>query len=81
MLVFLSELNKLETGATYIGNAYLEAKVYIIARLEFGERNGHTLVIYKSLYGLRSSGAHWHERFHLVLKEMGFKPLKAEPDI
>ena len=40
MVLFLAELNGLETWATNIGNAYLEArtskKVYIIAGEEFG---------------------------------------------
>ena len=85
MLVFLSELNGLKTWATDIGNAYLEAvtceKVYIIAGPEFKEREGHILVIYKALYGLRTSGLRWHERFADCLREMGFKPCKAEPDI
>ena len=84
-IVFLGELNKLQTWATDIGNAYLEAltleKVYIRAGPEFGERQGHTLVIYKALYGLRSSGQRWHERFAECLEEMGFFPCKAEPDI
>ena len=85
LLVFLGELNKLDTWATDIGNAYLEAetleKVYIEAGPEFGEREGHTLVIFKALYGLRSSGLRWHERFADCLRSMGFKPSKAEPDI
>ena len=85
LLVFLGELNGLETWATDIGNAYLEAvtqeKVYIIAGPEFGERQGHTLVIFKALYGLRTSGQRWHERFAECLDEMGFVPCKAEPDI
>jgi len=84
-LVFLSELNGLETWSTDIGNAYLEAEtkelVYIIAGPEFGNLEGHTLVIFKALYGLRSSGARWHERFADCLREMGFTPSKAEPDI
>ena len=67
MLVFLAELNGLETWATDIGNAYVEAetkeRVYIIAGAEFGDLEGHTLVIFKALYGLRSSGLRWHERF------------------
>ena len=50
-----------------IGNAYLEAytkeKVYCIAGPEFGDLAGHTLVIVKALYGLRTSGARYHERF------------------
>ena len=59
MLFFLAELNGLETYATDIGNAYLEAKtaekVCIIAGPEFGDREGHTLIIVKALYGLRNS--------------------------
>ena len=60
MLVFLAELNGLETWATDIASAYLEAytdeKVYNIAGPEFGELEGHTLVIERALYGLRTSG-------------------------
>jgi hypothetical protein len=75
-LVFLSELNGLQTWSTDIGNAYLEAKtkekVYIIAGSEFGELEGHTLIIDKALYGLRTSSARWHERFADCLRNMGF---------
>ena len=60
LVLFLAELNKLEVYSTDIGNAYLEAqtseKVYIIAGPKFGEREGHTLIIFKALYGLRTSG-------------------------
>ncbi len=85
MLVFIAELNGMTTWATDVGNAYLEAKtaekVYIIAGPEFGEREGHTLVIYKALYGLRTSGLRWHERFADCLRDLGFLPSKNEPDI
>jgi hypothetical protein len=56
-------------------------KVYVVAGPEFGDREGHTLVIFKALYGLRSSGLRWHERFADCLHDMGFKPSKSEPDI
>ena len=60
-----------------IGNAYLEAvtkeKVSIIAVPEFGELEGHALVVYKALYVLRSSGRRW--------SEMGFEQCKSKPDI
>ena len=60
LLIFLAELNDCECYSTNIGNAYLEAKtkekLYIIAGPEFGPREGHTLVVHKALYGLRSSG-------------------------
>ncbi len=85
LVLFLAELNGLETWATDVGNAYLEAKtsekVYIIAGPEFGEREGHILVIVKALYGLRSSGARWHDRCADCLRDLGFFPCKAEPDI
>jgi hypothetical protein len=85
LTLFLAELNQLETWCTDVGNAYLEAftdeKIYIVAGNEFGPREGHTLLIHKALYGLRSSGARWWERFSEVLVDMGFFPSKAENDI
>jgi hypothetical protein len=60
MVAFLSELNGLDLWATNIGNAYLEAKtpelLFIVAGPEFGDLEGHMLIIYKALYGLCSSG-------------------------
>ncbi len=71
--------------ATDLGNAYLEVKtkeiLYIIAGPEFRTLDGHILVIYKALYGLRTRGLRWHERFSDCLHQEGFKPCKAEPDI
>ena len=85
MIVFIAELNNLKAWATDIGNAHLECwtkeKAHIIAGPEFGEREGHTLIIQKALYGLCSSGLRWHERFADVLRDMGFHPSLAEPDI
>ena len=85
ILTFLSELNGLDLWATDIGNAYLESytkeKVYIKAGPEFGDREGHFLVISKALYGLKSSGLRWHKRFADVLRDMGFFLSKAETDI
>jgi hypothetical protein len=76
---------KLQTWATDIGNAYLEAltseKVCIIAGPEFGNLQGHVMIIDKALYGLCSSGARWHDRFSDCLRAEGFFPCKAEPDI
>jgi hypothetical protein len=61
------ELNGLQLWATDIANAYLEAytteKVYIVAGPEFGDREGHILVISKALYCLWSSSAGSHDQF------------------
>ena len=71
--------------STDIGNAYLEAqtkeKVNIIAGPEFGPKAGHLLIFNKALYGLKSSGLRWHERFADTFREMGFTPSRAENDI
>ena len=85
MLLFIAELNGLETWATNIASAYLEAntdeKVCIKAGQEFGELEGHLLIIIKALYGLCSSEACWHEQFANCLRNEGFTSCLAEPDI
>ena len=85
LVIFLGRLNKLPIYSTDIGNAYLEAKtkekVYIIAGPEFGSLEGHTLVMNKALYGLRSSGLRWHEQLADSLRDIGFIATKAEDDI
>ena len=59
IVVFLSELYGLELWGADVGNAYLEAKtrekVYIIGGIGFGELEGHLLIIFKALYGVKSS--------------------------
>jgi Reverse transcriptase (RNA-dependent DNA polymerase) len=73
-----TELSRLQLWATDIGNAYLEAytseKVYIVTGPEFGDREGHFLVISKT-------GARWHNQFSDCIRELGFFLCKAEPDI
>ena len=85
LVAFLAELNGLKLQAADIGNAYLEAKtsekVAFIAGPEFGPLSGHCLVIHKALYGLRSSGARFHEKFADTLRSMGFTPSFADPDV
>ena len=85
MCLFIAELNGMTAYATDIGNAYLEAttneKVCIKAGSEFGDREGHLLIIYKALYGLRSSGRRFGDLLASCLKDLGFIPSKAEPEI
>jgi hypothetical protein len=84
-VIFLAELNKLKIWAADIGNAYLKAKtdekLYIIAGPEFKELSGHILVIHKALYGLKSSGARWHDRLYDILRDQAFKPSYTDPDV
>ena len=85
IVTFLAELNDMELWSTDVGNAYLESytkeKVAFIAGPEFGKLAGHTLIVRKAQYGLKSSGKCWHDRLHDVLTDLGFTPSKAEEDI
>ena len=80
LVMFLGELNNLELWRADIGNAYLEAytheKLFIIAGPEFEELKSFILIFKKALYGLKSSGKRWAERFYDIIKDMGFMPPK-----
>ena len=83
--IFLAELNEMDLWVADVGNAYLEAwtkeKLYITAGPEFGPLEGHTLIVDKALYGLRSSGARWAERLADSLRKLGFFLSYADPAI
>ena len=80
LVVFLAELNQMELWGTDISSAYLCAetkeKLFIIAGPEFGALHNHVLIIFKAQYGLRTSGARWHDRLFDILKACGFTPSK-----
>jgi len=85
LLAFIGELNGLKIWSTDVGNACLEThtkeKVHVSAGPEFGDREGHVLVVSKALCGPHSSGLRWSERLADVLGEMGFFTSKSEKDI
>jgi hypothetical protein len=85
LLAFVSELNGLNLWTTDVGNAYLEAltteKLCIKAGPEFGDLVGQYLIIYKALYGLKTSGKRWYERLFDVLIAEGWTPCIAESEI
>ena len=85
LVIFLAKLNNLEVWGADIGNAYVEAmtkeKLYIVAGPEFEELDGHILVIYKTLYGLKSSGLRWSQKIHDIMLDMGFSAYKADPGV
>ena len=84
-MTFLAKLNQMEAWGTNISSAYLGAftkeKLFIKAGPEFGDLEGHILLVEKALYGLRTSGVRWHERLTDCLRGMGFFLCKAEPNI
>ena len=82
----LARTNELTICAGDVGNAFLygktHEKIYIIAGPEFGpELEGRIMIIDKSLYGLKTSAARFHEPLSAKLRKMGFKPSKADPDL
>jgi len=82
----LARMNGLSVCTGDVGNAFLygitKEKYYIIAGPEFGpDVHGRRLVIYKSIYGLKSSAARFHEHLSERLKLLGFLPSKADPDL
>ena len=85
MIIVISELNQLKLWQGDVSNAYLESymqeNVYFIADPGFGPLQGHTMKIIKALYGLCSSGLHFHERLSSVLQNFGFICSFADPDV
>ena len=65
----------------HILEAYTQEELFIIAGPEFEELEGFILIFNKALYGLKSSGKRWTERFYDIIKDMGFTPSKADPCI
>ena len=79
-------LNDLDILAADVQNAYLNAptkeRCWFRAGLEFGPDNVDRPVrIVRALYGLKSSGARWHDTFAATLRTAGFEACWADPDV
>jgi hypothetical protein len=60
----------------------IKEKVYITAGPEFGASlNDKNLINDKSLYGLKTSAARFHEHSSESLLRLGFKKTKHDPDL
>ena len=72
----------LEVRAADISNAYLysktQEKCMILAGPEFGKLAGKLIIIYKSLYRLKSAAARFHEHLVVTVRRMGYRPSKGE---
>jgi Reverse transcriptase (RNA-dependent DNA polymerase) len=80
-----AELNALQVVVGNVSFAYLEAytqeKVCFMVGPEFGNLEGHLLVIERASYSLQISGARWHDRFADTFRDMGYVPYRADPDV
>jgi Reverse transcriptase (RNA-dependent DNA polymerase) len=85
LAMLLGELNELKMMVGDVTSAYLmvltKELVSFKAGPEFGTRAGHLMIVRKSLYGLRASGKSRHDLLFDALKDMGFTPSFANPDI
>ena len=61
--------------------ATTKEKVYIRAGSEFGPLEGHLLIVYKAVYGLKSSGLQFNQLLAKCLRELGFVRTMCESDI
>ena len=86
IILTIAALNDLDILAADMQNAYLNAptkeKVYTMAGLKFGpSRVSLPVIIIHALYGLKSSGAWWHDHMVKTLREANFECSKADPDV
>ena len=79
-IIFLVELNNIETRTGEIINAYLTARTTENIFFDTGPEcatfvhAGHLLLIETDLYGLNSSGARFHSHLSDALTALGFVP-------
>jgi len=83
----LAAFNGLDVLSGDVQNAYINAeskeRLYVeVAGPEFGPGfQGRPCMIVKALYGLKSSGARWHEHMAQTLRDMGYLNCRADPDV
>jgi hypothetical protein len=84
-LFLIAALNGLDVLSADIQNAYLTAqpreKVFFVAGSEFGRDKGRIIVVVRALYGLKASGAAFRSKLSADLRELGFRPSLADPDV
>ena len=81
----LAALNGVEFRAADTGNAYLNAKfqekIWTVAGNEFRSDKYKFMLVVRALYGLKSSGAAWRQMLAQILRDLGYIPSKADPDV
>ena len=88
LFFLLAALNNLDVLSADIQNAYLTApikeKYYVVADQSDGfssEFHGRPATIVRAMYGLPVAGASFRSYLALHLRELGYKPCKADPDV
>jgi len=81
----LASLNNLEVALCGVRNAYLNAqfreKLWTIAGPEIGSERGSIMIIFRSLYGLKSSGAAQRAKLAETMSTLQYRPTQVDPDV
>jgi len=81
----LAALNDLEVKGSDVQNAYLtapcEEKIWTTLGPEFGEDQGKKALIVRALYGLKSAGASFNRHISDCMRQLGYQPCLADPDL
>ena len=81
----MAALRDLIVKTADINNVHIKGpcgdKVYTILETEFGTDKGKLDVIVQELYGLKSSSASFRNHLAGCMKEMGYKPCLADPNM
>jgi hypothetical protein len=88
LFFLIAALNDLDVLSADIQNAYLTApikeKYYVVARASDGFPNhldGRPAKIVRAMYGLPVAGASFRSYLAKHLRDIGYKPTKADPDV
>ena len=78
-------LNDLQVKASDVQSAYLaspcEEKIWTVLGTEFGQDTGKKAIIVHALYGLKSSGGFFSRHISDCMRNLGYMPCKANPDL
>ena len=81
----LAILNDLEVKTSDIQNAFLASpaaeKISTICGPEFGPDAGKQAILVQSLYGLKITGAAFHNHLADCMRILGYKPCLADQDL
>ena len=81
----LAALNGLEVNAGDIENAYVTVLVtkntWTKLGEDFGADAGKKAIIVRSLYGLKSSGAAFHNHLNECMRHIGYASCLSDPDL
>ena len=85
LILLLADLNNLDVIAADVGNAFLygttQEKLFTFLGSGHGILSNKWLTIERSLYGLKTSAARWHEAFSDILRNLGYFPSKTDADL